>query len=97
MKAWKINVNLRLSKAFEMQSERFELKKPVRGVTVPMMLKMINMSIKASASVIDMIENSIGRSVNFTRLYIFLIRTKAYPMRSPPRMAQKMRTASCLP
>lgn len=77
MKAWKINVNLKLSKAFAMQSERFELKKPVRGVTVPMMLQMMKMSMKASASVMDMIENSIGRSVNFTRLYTFLMRTKA--------------------
>lgn len=77
MKAWKINVNLKLSKAFVMQSERFELKKPVRGVTVPMMLQMMKMSMKASASVMDMIENSIGRSVNFTRLYTFLMRTKA--------------------
>ena len=77
MKAWKINVNLKLSKAFAMQSERFELKKPVRGVTVPMMLQMMKTSMKASASVMDMIENSIGRSVNFTKLYTFLMRTKA--------------------
>jgi hypothetical protein len=30
-------------------------------------------------------------------LYTFLIRTKAYPIRRPPSMAQKMSTASCLP
>ena len=97
MKAWKMKVNLRLSKAFAMQSERFELKKPVRGVTVPMILQMMKISMKASARVMDMIENSIGKSVNFTRMYTFLMRTKAYPMRRPPRMAQKMSTASCLP
>lgn len=97
MKAWKMNVNLRLSKAFAMQSERFELKKPVSGVTVPMMLQIMKMSMKVSASVMDMIEKSIGRSVHFTRLYTFLIRTRAYPIRRPPRMAQNMSTASCLP
>ena len=97
MKAWKMKVNMRLSKAFAMQSERFELKKPVSGVTVPMMLQIMKMSIKVRASVMDMIDKSMGRSVHFTRLYTFLIRTKAYPIRRPPSMAQKMSTASCLP
>ena len=97
MKAWKMKVNFRQSKAFAMQSERLELKNPVSGVTVPMMLQIMKMSVKASASVMDIIEKSIGRSVNFTSLYTFLIRTKAYAIRRPPRMAQKMRTASCLP
>jgi len=51
-----------------MQSDRFELKNDSLGVTVPTILHSIKISMNPKASVIDIIEKSIGRSDHFTNL-----------------------------